>query len=70
MTIVQEATDAVVRAESSTHLLQIQPVMLRVLADEFDDTCNTVFPLLSTILASVSITESDVAPQLLTLNTV
>jgi len=28
--------------------------MLRFLADSYDDTCSTVFPLLSTILGSVS----------------
>lgn len=28
--------------------------MLRFLADEYDDTCDTVFPMLQGILASVS----------------
>lgn len=29
--------------------------MLRFLADEYDDTCSTVFPFLSTLLSSVSL---------------
>ena len=29
--------------------------MLRFLADEYDDTCSTVFTLLSTVLLSVSL---------------
>lgn len=29
--------------------------MLRFMADEYDDTCSTVFPLLQTVLSSVSI---------------
>jgi len=28
--------------------------MLRFMADEYDDTCSTVFPLLQTLLSSVS----------------
>ena len=41
-------------AEASTSLAQILPVMLRFMADEYDDTCSTVFPLLQTILSGVS----------------
>lgn len=32
---------------------QVQPVMLRFMADDYDDTCSTVFPLLQTVLANV-----------------
>lgn len=32
---------------------QVLPVMLRFMADEYDDTCSTVFPLLQTVLANV-----------------
>ncbi|KAI9566771.1 armadillo-type protein [Boletus coccyginus] len=31
---------------------QVQPVMLRFMADDYDDTCSTVFPLLQTVLAN------------------
>ncbi|KAF9223423.1 ARM repeat-containing protein [Gyrodon lividus] len=31
---------------------QILPVMLRFMADEYDDTCSTIFPLLQTVLAN------------------
>ena len=29
--------------------------MLHFMADEYDDTCATIFPLLSTVLLSVSV---------------
>ena len=35
-------------------LNQILPVLLRFMADRYDDTCSTVFPLLQTILSGVS----------------
>ncbi|KAF8896374.1 armadillo-type protein [Infundibulicybe gibba] len=41
-----------VRSEASVYLTQILPVMLRFLADEYDDTSSTVFPLLQVILTS------------------
>ncbi|KAF8227304.1 ARM repeat-containing protein [Tricholoma matsutake] len=41
-----------IRSEASTYLTQIQPVMLRFLADPYDDTCSTVFPFLQVILSS------------------
>ncbi|KIJ62794.1 hypothetical protein HYDPIDRAFT_113893 [Hydnomerulius pinastri MD-312] len=31
---------------------QLLPVMLRFMADEYDDTCSTIFPLLQTVLAN------------------
>ncbi|TFK40342.1 KapM protein [Crucibulum laeve] len=50
--LVDECPDENVKAEASTYVTQIQPVMLRFLADEYDDTCSTVFPMLQTILTS------------------
>ncbi|KAF8638342.1 hypothetical protein AX17_002362 [Amanita inopinata Kibby_2008] len=41
-----------IQSETSAYLAQIQPVMLHFLADKYDDTCNTVFPLLHGILTS------------------
>ncbi|KAF8968103.1 armadillo-type protein [Flammula alnicola] len=49
--LIDECSNDEIRAEASTYLLQIQPVMLHFLADEYDDTCSTVFPLLHIILA-------------------
>lgn len=34
-------------------LTELQPVLLKFLADTFDDTTSTVFPLLSSILLMV-----------------
>ncbi|PPQ69074.1 hypothetical protein CVT26_003549 [Gymnopilus dilepis] len=48
--LVEECPNDEVRTEASTYLVQIQPVMLHFLADEYDDTCSTVFPLLQLIL--------------------
>ncbi|TDL25856.1 ARM repeat-containing protein [Rickenella mellea] len=39
-----------VRTEASSSLEQIMPVMIRFLADPYDDTSSTVFPLLANIL--------------------
>ncbi|KAI0049750.1 KapM protein [Auriscalpium vulgare] len=39
-------------SEASALLQQILPVMLRFMADEYDDTCSTIFPMLQTVLAS------------------
>ncbi|PPQ68668.1 hypothetical protein CVT25_012322 [Psilocybe cyanescens] len=50
--LVEECTNEEIRAEASTYLIQIQPVMLNFLADEYDDTCTTVFPLLNLILSA------------------
>ena len=52
---MQENANAEVSSEASEMLTQILPVMLRFMADEYDDTCSTIFPLLSSILGSVSI---------------
>ncbi|KAF8149977.1 ARM repeat-containing protein [Crassisporium funariophilum] len=48
--LVEECSNEEVRAEASTYLVQIQPVVLHFLSDEYDDTCSTVFPLLHLIL--------------------
>lgn len=42
------------RAEVTQLLHQVLPVMLRFMADEFDDTCETIFPLLRMVLSMVS----------------
>jgi exportin-T len=52
---MQESANAEVSSEASEMLTQILPVMLQFMADEYDDTCSTIFPLLSSILGSVSI---------------
>jgi exportin-T len=54
MIILQDCPNEEIRAEASTYLVQIKPVVLHFLADEYDDTCSTVFPLLHLILTSVS----------------
>ncbi|RDX57282.1 ARM repeat-containing protein [Lentinus brumalis] len=50
--LTDDCPDQSVREEAAQLLGQILPVMLRILADEYDDTCSTVFPLLQTILLS------------------
>ena len=42
------------RSEALKYIIQILPVLLRFLADEYDDTCSTVFPFLQTVLTGVS----------------
>ncbi|KAI0359842.1 ARM repeat-containing protein [Trametes cingulata] len=50
--LTDECPDESIRSEASQLLNQILPVMLRFMADEYDDTCSTIFPLLQTILLS------------------
>jgi len=50
---LQDCPNEEIRAEASAYLIQIQPTLLHFLADEYDDTCSTVFPLLQIILARV-----------------
>ncbi|KAI0775191.1 ARM repeat-containing protein [Trametes elegans] len=50
--LTDECPDAGVRSEATQLLGQILPVILRLMADEYDDTCSTIFPLLQTILLS------------------
>ncbi|KII89963.1 hypothetical protein PLICRDRAFT_40145 [Plicaturopsis crispa FD-325 SS-3] len=47
-----DCPDEAVRSEATVMLNQILPVMLRFMGDEYDDTCSTVFPLLSSVLTS------------------
>ncbi|KAH9949908.1 ARM repeat-containing protein [Amylocystis lapponica] len=50
--LVDECPNSDVRSDASQLLHQTLPVMLHFMADEYDDTCSTVFPMLQTILAS------------------
>ncbi|KAJ8515674.1 hypothetical protein ONZ45_g6962 [Pleurotus djamor] len=50
--LVDECTDQTIRSEASELLNQILPVMLRFMADEYDDTSSTIFTLLHTVLSS------------------
>lgn len=51
--ITQSAADPDVRASSKEMLNGVLPVLLRFLADEYDDTSSAVFPLISGLLAMV-----------------
>lgn len=51
---MQENANEEISSEASGMLTHILPVMLQFMADEYDDTCSTIFPLLSNILSSVS----------------
>ncbi|KAF8206454.1 armadillo-type protein [Mycena galopus ATCC 62051] len=51
--LVEDSTSDNVTSEASLLLAQILPVMLRFMADDYDDTCSTVFPLLHVILTGV-----------------
>ncbi|KAJ7707736.1 armadillo-type protein [Mycena rosella] len=48
--LVEDSTSEDVTSEASILLSQILPVVLRFMADEYDDTCSTIFPLLQVIL--------------------
>ncbi|KAJ2924870.1 hypothetical protein H1R20_g12240, partial [Candolleomyces eurysporus] len=50
--IDEPSTPEAIRAEALLYLQQLQPVMLRFMADDYDDTASTVFPLLAVILTS------------------
>ncbi|TCD61869.1 pre-tRNA nuclear export protein [Steccherinum ochraceum] len=50
--LIEESPAQDVRDEASQLRSQILPVMLRFMADEYDDTCSTVFPLLQAVLGS------------------
>ena len=41
--------------EASSLLQQVLPVMLQFMADEYDDTCSTVFTMLQSVLAHVRV---------------
>ncbi|KAK7690696.1 pre-tRNA nuclear export protein [Cerrena zonata] len=48
--VVEEAPLEDLRNEATQLLNQVLPVLLRFMADEYDDTCSTIFPLLQNIL--------------------
>ncbi|KAJ6505980.1 armadillo-type protein [Mycena vulgaris] len=48
--LVEDATSEDITSEASILLAQILPVLLRFMADDYDDTCTTIFPFLQTIL--------------------
>ncbi|KAJ3766289.1 armadillo-type protein [Lentinula raphanica] len=52
LTKLEECPVAEVQTEASILLRQILPITLRFMADEYDDTCSTVFLLLHTILSA------------------
>ncbi|KAG5644385.1 hypothetical protein DXG03_008613 [Asterophora parasitica] len=51
--LTDDSPDENIRSEASKLTAQLLPVMLRFLADAYDDTCSTVFPLLQVILTGV-----------------
>lgn len=53
--VTQECPDEMVRSEAGRILQDTLFVMLRFMADEYDDTCSTIFPMLQMILASVRV---------------
>ncbi|KAI0766752.1 armadillo-type protein [Irpex lacteus] len=50
--LVDECPIEDVKNEATQLLNQTLPVMLRFMADEYDDTCSTIFPFLQTVLGS------------------
>ncbi|KAJ7756382.1 armadillo-type protein [Mycena maculata] len=50
--LVEDSTSEDIISEASILLAQILPVLLRFMADDYDDTCCTVFPFLQVILTS------------------
>ncbi|THH18865.1 hypothetical protein EUX98_g8885 [Antrodiella citrinella] len=50
--LIEESTTDDVRNDANQLLSQILPVLLRFMADEYDDTCSTIFPLLQNVLGS------------------
>ncbi|KAJ7637739.1 armadillo-type protein [Mycena polygramma] len=50
--MVEDSTSLEVTTEASALLNQILPVMLLFMADDYDDTCSTIFPLLQVTLSS------------------
>jgi exportin-T len=53
MTLEQDSPNHEIQTEACELLNQTLPVMLRFMADEYDDTSSTVFPFLSVVLNSV-----------------
>ncbi|SJL09633.1 probable Exportin-T [Armillaria ostoyae] len=52
LTKLEDCPNGQVRSEATSYLTQALPVLLRFMADEYDDTSSTVFPLLQAILAN------------------
>nr|GAT60781.1 predicted protein [Mycena chlorophos] len=50
--LIEESGNDAVVAEATVLLNQILPVVLRIMADEYDDTSNTIFPMLHALLLS------------------
>lgn len=50
--LVEECAKPQVVAEAKQFLGRVLPIMLRFMADEYDDTCCTIFPLLQAVLGS------------------
>ncbi|KAF9444820.1 ARM repeat-containing protein [Macrolepiota fuliginosa MF-IS2] len=50
--LIEEPGTEEVCSEATSYLEQVLPVMLRFMADEYDDTASTIFPLLQVVLAS------------------
>ncbi|KAH8092595.1 ARM repeat-containing protein [Cristinia sonorae] len=50
--LIEEPSTEDIRNEATQLLNQVLPVMLRFMADEYDDTCSTIFPLLQNVLSS------------------
>ncbi|KAI0091175.1 ARM repeat-containing protein [Irpex rosettiformis] len=50
--LVDECPVEDVKNEATQLLNQTLPVLLRFMADEYDDTCSTIFPFLQTVLGS------------------
>ncbi|KAH7913226.1 armadillo-type protein [Hygrophoropsis aurantiaca] len=50
--LVEEYPKPEISSEASLLLHQILPVTLRFMADEYDDTCATIFPFLQSVLSS------------------
>ena len=54
LNLIQSNASDDVKREAATMLSEIRPTTLRFLADPYDDTTSTIFPLLSSILGTVS----------------
>ncbi|KAA1467486.1 ARM repeat-containing protein [Dentipellis sp. KUC8613] len=50
--LTDETVAPEISSEANRLLQQILPVMLRFMADDYDDTCSTIFPMLQTVLGN------------------
>lgn len=53
--LLKAADNESVRNEAARQLDELRPTTLHFLADPYDDTCSTIFPLLSNVLTTVSL---------------